>query len=82
MAVALDYPAAVRDRDLRHRPASASGGMVRFRVGDRTIVVRRRRGTVFSVDAPPGAPVSIPAGAARDRYGNVNGAAVARLQRR
>ena len=36
VAVALDYPAAVRDRDLRHRPSSASGGVVRFRVGNRT----------------------------------------------
>ena len=74
VAVALDYPAAVRDRDLRHRPSSASGGVVRFRVGDRLVVVRQRRGTVFTVDAPPGTPVRIPAGAARDRHGNVNGA--------
>jgi hypothetical protein len=75
VAVALDYPAAVRDRDLRHRPSSASGGVVRFKVGDRTVVVRRRRGTVFTVDVPPSTAVSIPAGAARDRHGNVNGAA-------
>jgi hypothetical protein len=77
VAVALDYPAAVRDRDLRHRPPSASGGVVRFQVGDRTVVVRRRRGTVFAVDAPAGVPVSIAAGRARDRHGNVNGAAFA-----
>ncbi len=77
VAVALDYPAAVRDRDLRHRPSSASGGAVRFKVGDRTVVVRQQRGTVFTVDAPPGAAVRISPGAARDRHGNVNGAAVA-----
>ena len=77
VAVALDYPAAVRDHDLRHRPSSASGGVVRFQVGDRTVVVRQRRGTMFTVDAGPGTPVSIPAGAARDQHGNVNGAAFA-----
>jgi len=75
VAVALDYPAAVRDHDLRYRPQSASGGVVRFRVGDRTVVVRRRRGTVFTVNAPTGTPVTIAPGGARDRYGNVNGAA-------
>jgi hypothetical protein len=73
VAVALDYPAAVRDRDLRHRPPSASGGVVHFQVGDRTVIVRQRRGTVFAVDAPSGTAVSVPAGAARDRHGNVNG---------
>ena len=63
VAVALDYPAAVRDLDLRHRPPSASGGVVRFQVGDRTVVVRQRRGTVFAVEAHRRAVrVSIPGG--------------------
>jgi hypothetical protein len=46
VAVALDYPLAVRDIDLRHRPPSARGGVVRFRLGGETVVVRRRS-TVF-----------------------------------
>ena len=72
VAVSLDYPAAVRDVDLRHRPASARGGVVRFLVGGRTVAVRGR-GSVFEVPRPPGASVSVPAGAARDRHGNRNG---------
>ena len=76
VAVSLDYPAAVRDVDLRHRPASARGGVVRFRIGGKTIAVRGR-GTVFEVPRPPGASASVPAGAARDRHGNRNGKAVA-----
>ena len=74
VAVRLDYPAAVRDRDLRHRPPSANGGEVRFQVGDQTVVISQSRGTVFTVEAPPGTPVSVPAGAARDLHGNVNAA--------
>jgi hypothetical protein len=73
VSVVLDYPAAVRDHDLRHRPPSPNGGEVTFQVGDSTVVVHNDRGTVFTVDAPPGTPVSVPAGAARDRHGNVNG---------
>jgi neutral ceramidase len=62
--VTLDYPPAVRDQDLRHRPASASGGTVRYRQNGRTVTLRRRRGTVFPV--PDGAQVL----SARDRFGN------------
>ncbi|HEV3378771.1 MAG TPA: neutral/alkaline non-lysosomal ceramidase N-terminal domain-containing protein [Thermoleophilaceae bacterium] len=62
--VTIDYPAAVRDQDLRHRPASASGGVVRYREGNRTVTLRRRRGTVFPV---PGGATLV---SARDRYGN------------
>ena len=75
LAVALDYPGAVRDVDLRHRPPSARGGVVRFRVGGETVVVRSR-GTVFEVARPDGASVIVPAGAARDRHGNRNEAAL------
>jgi neutral ceramidase len=75
VAVTLDYPQAVRDVDLRHRPPSARGGVVRFRVGGRRVVVRGR-GTVFEVARPAGAVVTVPAGGARDRRGNRNGAAV------
>jgi hypothetical protein len=75
VAVTLDYPQPVRDVDLRYRPPSARGGVVRFRVGGRTVVVRGR-GTVFEVARPAGAVVTVPAGGARDRNGNRNGAAV------
>lgn len=75
VAVSLDYPLAVRDVDLRYRPTSARGGVVRFRVGGRMVAVRSR-GTVFEVPRAPGQPVSVPTGAARDRHGNRNGAAI------
>jgi hypothetical protein len=75
VAVALDYPVAVRDVDLRHRPPSARGGVVHFRVGGETVVVRSR-GSVFQVARPAGASVTVPAGAARDRHGNRNGTAL------
>jgi neutral ceramidase len=60
----LDYPSAVRDLDLRHRPPSASGGVVKYRHRGRTVTLRKRRGTVFAV--PEGATVL----RARDRFGN------------
>ena len=63
-ALTLDYPSAVRDLDLRHRPQSASGGAVRYRHAGRTITLRKRRGTVFAV--PADARVLW----ARDRHGN------------
>ena len=70
VAVELAYPEAVRDRDLTYRPPAASGGSVRFEVDGRSVLVRRREGTSFSVTAPPGTGVSVPPGAARDRHGN------------
>jgi hypothetical protein len=62
--VTLDYPAAVRDRDLRYRPGGASGGVVRYRSGGRTVTVRQRRGTVFPV------PADATNVRGRDRFGN------------
>jgi hypothetical protein len=76
IGVALEYPEARRDVDLTWRPRRASAGAVRFRVGGRTLRATRARDGVFSVPAPAGAPVSVEAGAARDRWGNRNGAAV------
>jgi hypothetical protein len=76
VAVRIDYPAAKRDIDLTSRPASANGGSVVFRVGNRNVRVKKRRGTTFSVRAPAGRAVSIARGRARDRYGNWNAAAV------
>jgi neutral ceramidase len=63
--VTLDYPSAVRDQDLRHRPPSASGGTVAYRRGRRTTVVRQRRGTIFPV------PADARILSARDRFGNL-----------
>jgi neutral ceramidase len=74
VAVAVDYPPVVRDRDLIYRPRSVQGGAVRFTVGGRSVLVRSRRGGVFSVAAPAGAAVSVAGGHARDRSGNVAGA--------
>jgi hypothetical protein len=45
---------------------------VRFRVGPASITIRARRGSVFTVPAPPGQPVSVERGGASDRFGNVN----------
>ncbi len=69
VGVRLDYPAAIENVDLLARPASARGGEVAFEVGGKTVKVREEKGSVFSVDAG-GKPVSVAAGAARDRFGN------------
>ncbi|MEA2438876.1 MAG: neutral ceramidase [Thermoleophilaceae bacterium] len=68
----LDYPAVDAMTDLTSRPAHANGGIVRGSVRGRKVTSRKRRGTVFTLPAG----VRIAAGAARDRYGNRNGAAV------
>ncbi len=75
VAVALSYPKAVRDVDLTHRPRYSAGGVVRFRVGKRTVTVRRKRSPFFTVKAPAGTPVTVAPRGARDRYKNANGAA-------
>ena len=67
--MALRYAPARRDIDLTYRPENASGGAVRFKVGKRIVVVRRKRGGVFSVRAPAGRGVTVMS--ARDRHGNV-----------
>ena len=72
VAVAMEYPEPVRDVDLTDRPRRASGGVVRFRVGDRSVRVRRGRSTKFSVAAPPGVPITVEPGAARDAYDSYN----------
>jgi hypothetical protein len=69
-AVRLRYPAAVPDRDFTYRPEAASGGRLRVRSGGRTRVVRLRSGTDFVL--PAGRSQVIPAGGARDGYGNTN----------
>jgi hypothetical protein len=75
VAVSLEYPEAQTNIDLTHRPRYASGGSVVLRIGGRNVLVRRRSGTVFSAPAGDQTPVSVAAGGARDRYGNVNGPA-------
>jgi hypothetical protein len=62
----LDYPEIDAMTDLRSRPASASGGVVRAVVGGKPVKLRLRRGLVFKL--PVGA--EIPAGLAQDRFGN------------
>ena len=72
VAVTLAYPALTLasrlDADLTWHPALASGGTVRFKVGARTVTVRQRAGTTFSLAAPPGTQVI----AAQDSYGNTS----------
>jgi hypothetical protein len=60
--VRLDYPAVDALADLTSRPRSANGGVVNG--------VKKRRGRVFTLAAG----ATIAAGAARDRWGNRNGA--------
>lgn len=73
-AVELEYPQPFLLNDWTWRPLYASGGTVTFLVAGRRIVVRRRSGTAFPI--PGGASVTIPAGGARDRYGNTNAGAI------
>jgi neutral ceramidase len=69
-AIELAYPAAQENQDWDYRPAVASGGQVTFRIGARRLVERRSHGDSFRI--PGGASVVIPAGGARDRWGNTN----------
>ena len=73
--LALRYPAADPLADLTSRPARARALRARVFVGDRARVVSG--GSVLRVPAGPGVRVRIPAGAARDRYGNRNGTTAA-----
>jgi neutral ceramidase len=68
--IRLTYPAAVVDVDLTYRPAFVSGGQIRFDAGGKTVTVKRKSGTTFTV--PAGASGDLPHGAAQDRYGNTN----------
>ena len=73
--MALAYPAAVRDVDLTFRPRFADGGRVRFRVGSKTVTVKRKNSIYFTVKAAAGhAGHAWRALAARDRHSNANGA--------
>jgi neutral ceramidase len=72
--VALSYPPPVVEQDLTWRPPIRAG-RVMFRVSNHPYVVRVRNGRVFKTPKGSGS-VIIPAGAARDRYGNRNANAV------
>jgi neutral ceramidase len=70
--VKLSYPPAVVERDLTWRPPIGAGS-VTFRAGGRDVIVHAGSGGVFHTPAGSGRVV-IPAGGARDRYGNRNAA--------
>jgi hypothetical protein len=67
--ITLGYPAPVTNVDLVSWPATASSGTVDAVVDSkkRRLVLRKSRAVVR------GASVTVPAGAARDRWGNRNG---------
>lgn len=70
--IELHYPAPVENRDLTWRPHLAPGKRVTVRIGHRRVTVRAGADGRFRVKAPPGRDVVLPAGGARDRYGNRN----------
>jgi neutral ceramidase len=79
MGVGLSYPPANPLTDLTSRPTSVPAGSVGFLVNGQTVTGGHRAGDgaeVFSIRVPPGASVTVPAGYARDRWGNTNGAAL------
>jgi neutral ceramidase len=84
VALRLAYPAAVSHEkvgdppgdfsaDLTYRPPFASSGTATVVVGGKKRTVKGKGG-LFSFSAPAGTPVSVAAGAVRDRYGNANSA--------
>ena len=73
VVIELRYPAPVENRDLTWRPRVAPGRRTRVRIGDRRVTVRAGRDGRFRIKAPRGSEVVVPAGAARDHYGNRNG---------
>ncbi len=74
LALVLRYPAPVPERDLTIRPGRARTGTVSVLVGGRLRVLPLGEGGVLHL-RPGQAAVRVPAGGARDRYGNVNGRA-------
>ena len=74
--VRLAYPAIRPERDVTYRPERADGGRLVARAGGRRVRLRAGRGGVFRVPVAPGSRVTIAAGAARDRFGNVNAEAL------
>lgn len=71
--IELGYPVPVENRDLTWRPRRAPGKRAELQVGSRRVSVKARGDGRFRIKASPGREVVLPAGAARDRYGNRNG---------
>jgi hypothetical protein len=83
VAVVLDYPPAEvhehvgepapdANASLTDRPPHVNSGLVTFIVDGKQVTVGAANDGRFEVSAAPGQVVAIPAGAARDRYGNRN----------
>lgn len=73
LTVELAYPFDP-EGDFTYTPSAASGGRIAFRLpGGRAKIVRRSRGTRFTVKAKPGSRIVIQAGGGKDRYGNKTG---------
>jgi hypothetical protein len=74
VAVPRKDPGALQGdgEQLAWHPTQPNGGSVTFLVGAKKVRVRRRGGAGWSVRAPRGKPVSVPAFGAHDRYGNTN----------
>jgi hypothetical protein len=68
--VQLGYPQPYLLNDWTYRPPAADGGTIAFAVDGRRVVVTQRSGAAFAI--PAGGSIVIPAGAARDRFGNTN----------
>ena len=73
VGIELRYPVPVPEQDITYRPGRAGSGRVVFTVrGRRVVASRRARRGAFSVRVPASGTVVLPAGAARDRFGNRN----------
>jgi hypothetical protein len=72
--VELRYPVAFENLDLLARPRTAAGGTIAYVAGGKRLTARVKRGTTFRLKAKPGQTVTIPAGGARDRFGNASSA--------
>ena len=73
-AFTLDYPRPEPYQDLTYRPQVANGGEAVVRVAGRLVTVAPEPDGTFVLDAPVGARVVVPVGAAHDQFGNTNGA--------
>jgi neutral ceramidase len=72
LALVMRYPRPVPERDLTFRPAWARTGTVTVVAGGRRTVRTLREGGTLLVHERK-TTVRVPAGGARDRFGNVNG---------
>jgi len=75
VGVTLEYHRAIVNQDLTYRPP-IHVGRVKFLIDARGKLVRVSHGGVFFVRAANARSLVVPAGAARDRWGNRNGAPI------